>query len=337
MITHTLIIDNGKMNTQPLVSLLEEYGEVESVDNWVQGLEILKKKFINILFISEDVAANSNIMEFNRENIKNAYCQVILLTHKWTREIFKKTIQLGIVDVIESPFDYATVHGVVSECRLTPTSLKSAPESQSKLDYSIKAFENLPVPLAIISRDAGGVTKINTANKLFEEAFGYGSGELEVQNINVICGSDTSPEFMRQFSTRVNPEGEFFLEQKNYSKSGKGEIFKWHVKKLNIENTEDDFWMGMVQTSIVYHSTGKKPGRKNEVVTIPKTMEYMNQDSQVIFSKTLPTLRQVNLELIREALKRTNYNQSKAAKIIGLTRQALNKRLLRLQQEEADA
>ena len=46
-------------------------------------------------------------------------------------------------------------------------------------------------------------------------------------------------------------------------------------------------------------------------------------------TKTLPTIKEFNDNLIKEALRRTNNNQSEAAKILGLTRQALNKRLTR--------
>ena len=45
--------------------------------------------------------------------------------------------------------------------------------------------------------------------------------------------------------------------------------------------------------------------------------------------KKLPTIKEFNDNLIKEALRRTNNNQSEAAKILGLTRQALNKRLTR--------
>ncbi len=46
-------------------------------------------------------------------------------------------------------------------------------------------------------------------------------------------------------------------------------------------------------------------------------------------TKTLPTIKEFNDNLIKEALRRTNNNQSEAAKILGLTRQALSKRLSR--------
>jgi DNA-binding protein Fis len=47
----------------------------------------------------------------------------------------------------------------------------------------------------------------------------------------------------------------------------------------------------------------------------------------VSFSERLPTLKQVEQLLISEAMKRASGNQSIAAQILGVTRQALNKRL----------
>lgn len=50
-------------------------------------------------------------------------------------------------------------------------------------------------------------------------------------------------------------------------------------------------------------------------------------ESMVSFSKQLPTLKQVNQLLVKESLKRANGNQSLAARVLGITRQALNNRL----------
>ncbi len=54
------------------------------------------------------------------------------------------------------------------------------------------------------------------------------------------------------------------------------------------------------------------------------------KESLVSFSSRLPTLREMTSELILEALRRSNDNQGIAAKILGVSRQALNKRLNRL-------
>ena len=51
--------------------------------------------------------------------------------------------------------------------------------------------------------------------------------------------------------------------------------------------------------------------------------------SLVTFSQRLPTLRQVEELLIREALEKSGGNQTIAAQILGISRQALNNRLSR--------
>ncbi len=52
-------------------------------------------------------------------------------------------------------------------------------------------------------------------------------------------------------------------------------------------------------------------------------------DSKIDFSGRFPTLKEVEQYLITEALKRSDGNQGIAASLLGLTRQALNKRLKR--------
>ncbi len=52
---------------------------------------------------------------------------------------------------------------------------------------------------------------------------------------------------------------------------------------------------------------------------------------KVSFSEQLPTIKELTNELIKEAMKRAGNNQSIAAKMLGITRQALNKRLLNMQ------
>ena len=48
----------------------------------------------------------------------------------------------------------------------------------------------------------------------------------------------------------------------------------------------------------------------------------------IVFGNELPTLKEIQTVLVNEALKRTNNNQSIAAKMLGVTRQALNKRIM---------
>jgi DNA-binding NtrC family response regulator len=58
-------------------------------------------------------------------------------------------------------------------------------------------------------------------------------------------------------------------------------------------------------------------------VKLPQPEEHV----LISFSEHLPTLKQTEEFLIAEALKRSNSNQSIAASMLGITRQALNKRL----------
>jgi DNA-binding protein Fis len=56
--------------------------------------------------------------------------------------------------------------------------------------------------------------------------------------------------------------------------------------------------------------------------------EHMDDDVEnVIFPKKLPTLKQMSQILVDEAMKRSNNIQSIAAGLLGISHQALNKRL----------
>ncbi len=59
-----------------------------------------------------------------------------------------------------------------------------------------------------------------------------------------------------------------------------------------------------------------------------KETDFKNSgDSLVVFGPQLPTLKYVQNALVKEAMKRTNNNQSIAAQLLGVTRQALNRRI----------
>ena len=45
------------------------------------------------------------------------------------------------------------------------------------------------------------------------------------------------------------------------------------------------------------------------------------------FSEKLPTIKQATLMLVTEAMKRANGNQTLAANMLGISRQALSKRI----------
>ncbi|WP_430735461.1 sigma-54-dependent transcriptional regulator [Halodesulfovibrio aestuarii] len=57
----------------------------------------------------------------------------------------------------------------------------------------------------------------------------------------------------------------------------------------------------------------------------PESFETPLPDASVTFGATLPTLKEVRAALIDEALTRTNNNQSSAAQLVGVTRQAISK------------
>lgn len=57
--------------------------------------------------------------------------------------------------------------------------------------------------------------------------------------------------------------------------------------------------------------------------------ENINDHPFLSDTQTLPTLKQTTELLIKEAMKRTNGNQTSAAGLLGISKQALNKRLLR--------
>lgn len=59
----------------------------------------------------------------------------------------------------------------------------------------------------------------------------------------------------------------------------------------------------------------------------PEFQKTASADASVTFGNTLPTLKEVRAALIDEALVRANNNQSGAAQLIGVTRQAISKYL----------
>ncbi len=65
--------------------------------------------------------------------------------------------------------------------------------------------------------------------------------------------------------------------------------------------------------------------------SIPIRIEAENQN--VVFGPQLPTLAETTQTLVNEAIRRAEGNQSIAAKMLGITRQALNQRLKRKERE----
>lgn len=55
-----------------------------------------------------------------------------------------------------------------------------------------------------------------------------------------------------------------------------------------------------------------------------------NNTEKVVFSENLPSLKEIELYLIEEAMKRSDNNQSIASQLLGISRQALNQRLKKM-------
>ncbi len=62
---------------------------------------------------------------------------------------------------------------------------------------------------------------------------------------------------------------------------------------------------------------------------VEKNPEYAAVNQEIIFPEQLPTLKSAEWMLIQEALKRANGNQAIAAQLLGISRRALNNRLIR--------
>jgi len=94
--------------------------------------------------------------------------------------------------------------------------------------------------------------------------------------------------------------------------------------------------------SIVYEAVSRHSSRtlstkvfreriKNQGSIQTAASETLDKHTWVSALQELPTLKEVSIDLIKEALRRTDNNQRAAAGILGITHQALNKRLKRLE------
>jgi DNA-binding NtrC family response regulator len=91
----------------------------------------------------------------------------------------------------------------------------------------------------------------------------------------------------------------------------------------------------MVYNAVSLHASGKLSMEafkaeifKNQPALTGDHMEKAEETAgRLVFPERLPTLKQIEHLLVEEALRRADGNQSIAAKMLGVTRQALNKRL----------
>lgn len=105
-------------------------------------------------------------------------------------------------------------------------------------------------------------------------------------------------------------------------------------------------WPGNVREfkAVMYDAVARN---EKGVLPLQSFLELMDADTPAVtpatgtgslyeqFSERLPTLKEAETFLIDTALQRTNGNQGMAAAMLGMSRQALNKRLLRRKQEVA--
>ena len=90
--------------------------------------------------------------------------------------------------------------------------------------------------------------------------------------------------------------------------------------------------------SLIFDAVGT---HKSKILSLNKFKQYIMPDQKsdqkrthenngkgIIFGENLPTLKEVQNALVEEALKRTDNNQSIAAQLLGVTRQALNRRII---------
>lgn len=93
----------------------------------------------------------------------------------------------------------------------------------------------------------------------------------------------------------------------------------------------------MVYNAVSLHASGKLSMDafkaeifKNQPALAGDLMEKAAEsEGQLAFPERLPTLKQIEQLLVDEALRRADGNQSIAARMLGITRQALNKRLIK--------
>jgi DNA-binding NtrC family response regulator len=96
----------------------------------------------------------------------------------------------------------------------------------------------------------------------------------------------------------------------------------------------------MVMDAVSIHKSGKLSMdafksyvcQKHPTVEVDSKQLPQKEDALIFFSEQLPTLKQAEQFLISEAMRRSNNNQAVAALQLGISRQALNKRLKRTSQ-----
>ncbi|MCB0746168.1 MAG: sigma-54-dependent Fis family transcriptional regulator [Ignavibacteriales bacterium] len=103
---------------------------------------------------------------------------------------------------------------------------------------------------------------------------------------------------------------------------------------------------GIIFDAVSRHTSGVLSIENIRKKTIGTEDEIKNNSSQseipdnfsesIIFTSQFPTFKTAEILMIREALKRSDNNQTIAAQLLGITRRALNNRIQRLKDKEPD-
>lgn len=113
-----------------------------------------------------------------------------------------------------------------------------------------------------------------------------------------------------------SPPRELYVLLENYSYPG-------NVRELE----------SMIFDAVSRHKSGilSMDSFKEKISTKAETRikPESNEEKRIHFNETLPTLKEAEQLIIEEALKRSNGNQTIAARLLGLTRRALNNRISR--------
>ena len=102
---------------------------------------------------------------------------------------------------------------------------------------------------------------------------------------------------------------------------------------------------GIIFDAVSRHSSGilslesirdKTIGTEDDIASNNVKSVNENFSDSIIFTSQFPTFRNAELLMIKEALKRSDNNQTIAAQLLGITRRALNNRIQRLKEKDTE-
>ena len=132
--------------------------------------------------------------------------------------------------------------------------------------------------------------------------------------------------FLKKFSTQLNKKNPTIPKQlldllKSYSYPGNiRELRSMVYEAISLHQS------GILSMSSFKNHIGEinRGNNNNDTETLAK--DNLTEEN-IIFPDKLPTIKEIQEQLVAEAMKRSNNNQNVAAGIIGISRQAINKRL----------